>query len=124
MAKPMIIAHFETDEQGNPIFIQDRNKKHYSVTIEVKDSPQDAYAATFELYEDYYDPVQTLRPNKQGQFTLKTTSYGDYDVKVRVRTKEGDIPIADTLASALRRGSVDAPDNPLIQQALIDIAGN
>jgi hypothetical protein len=122
--KPQIIAHFEMDEQGNPLFVKDGNVKHYNLMIEVENSPPEAYAATFELYEDFYDPVQTLRPDRNGRFSLKTTSYGDYDVKVRLRTKEGDIPIADTLARALRRSYAESSTSPALKQAIVDLGEN
>lgn len=121
-AKPVIVAEFVTDAAGNPLFIDEGGTKHYKLKIDVENAPEDAYAATFELDPTYYDPVQTLRPNPAGQFSLKTTSYGDYDLTVRLRTRAGDIPIADSLTRALQRSYRETPSNEALRAALTDIA--
>ncbi len=122
--KPAIVARFKTDTEGNPVFVTDGDTKHYEVTIGVENAPQETYAATFELDPTYYDPIQTVRPDTEGQFSLETTSYGDYDVTVRLRTKEGEIPLADSLKRALQRSYGTAPANPALMSALTDIEKN
>ena len=103
MAKPQLIAHFETTEDGKPKFVMGKSRRNYRVVFEVENAPQDTYAATFELDPTYYDPRRTLLPDREGRFRLALNSYGNYDVKVWLRTKEGEIRIDDNLRGALER---------------------
>src|SRR5437870_5694499 len=119
---PQIVARFETDAQGNPKFFQDAKKKHYKLVFEIQNAPPNVYAATFELHPTYYDPIRTLTPDDDGKLRLKATSYGDYDLKVRLRTKEGEIQIIDSVAHALKRMRHEMSQNPSIDQAIADIA--
>ena len=120
---PEIRARFALDAAGNPQFefVEEDQKKHYKLMLEVENLPADVYAATFELDPTYYDPVQTVRPDDQGRVRLETTSYGDYRLKVRLRTKEGEIQVVDSLVGALRRSQPDMPANPAIVQAIAEI---
>jgi|SRR5215471_12413813 len=118
---PEIKARFELDAAGNPQFIEQDQKKHYKLMLEVENLPEDVYAATFELDPTYYDPVQTLRPDDQGRVRLETTSYGDYRLKVRLRTREGEIQVVDNLARALKRSQPEMPANPAIDRAIAEI---
>ena len=118
---PEVVARFETDEAGNPRFIESDEKKHYRLMFEVENVPPDVYAATFELHPTYYDPVRTVRPDAEGRVRLETTSFGDYDLKVRLRTKEGEIQVVDSLVRALKRARSGMPPNAAIDQAISEI---
>jgi hypothetical protein len=121
---PTLAVRFQTDGEGNPQFVEGAGKKHYRLLFEVENVPSDVYASTFELHETYYDPVRTIRPDDRGRIRMNTTSYGDYDVKVRLRTKVGEIQIADSLAEALKRARPLMPPNPAIDNAISDIQNN
>jgi hypothetical protein len=122
VATPQLTVRFETDRDGNPIFVEDpQNKKHYYLEFEVKDVPSDVYAATFELHPTYYDPVRTLYPENRS-VVLRTTSYGDYDLKVLLRTKEGrDVPVSANIVQALERARPSMPANTTIDTAIAEL---
>src|ERR1051325_1968562 len=99
---PRIVAHLETNEQGEPVVVEKGGHRHYKVRFEVADAPSDAYAATFELHPTtYYDPVRSVFPSRDGKLQLATTTYGDYDLTVRLQTKEGELRLADSVVNAL-----------------------
>jgi hypothetical protein len=120
---PRLKADFIFDSRGDPTFVADEEKKHYYIKFEVENVPPDVYAATFELHPTYYDPVRTIFPDSNGHIELATTSYGDYDLKVRLRTKEGrEVPVTDSLANMLQRNRAAMPSNPTIDSAIADIS--
>jgi transcription initiation factor IIF auxiliary subunit len=123
--RPHLGARFLTSASGEPEFVGERDHRHYKVILEIEDLPKDVYAATFELHPTYYDPVRTLRPDQNGQIRLETTTYGDYDLSVLLRTKEGEERIRGNLLQELRRWYEKMGlSNPAIQKALADIAAN
>ena len=119
---PRLIARFETDERGAPAYRVGKDRRHYKIVLEVENPPADAYAATFELDPSYYNPVRTLPPGSDGKFRLETSSYGDYQVMVKLRTKQGDVPVANTLSSALQSSQQRVVANPEISEAIAYIA--
>lgn len=121
--QPEIVARFETDPQGDPQFIEGEEKKHYKVVFEVQNAPPDVYAAQFELDPTtYYDSLRTVQPDDEGKLVLKTTSYGDYPVKVTLHTKEGRfLEVQEKLSQALNRARAEMPENPTIDKAISDI---
>ena len=125
-APPQLVAEFETDAHGDPRFVEQGGLKHYKIVFEIQNIPANAYAATFELDPSYYDPVRTLRPDPDGKIRLETTAFGDYDVKVRVRTKEGEVPVFGTLKTALQNSAQRglAAANPAVDAALEYIASH
>jgi hypothetical protein len=119
---PEVAARFETDQAGNPLFIEDdKKRRYYRITVEIENIPREVYAATFELHETYYDPITTLTPDSEGRIRLTTTSFGDYTMKVRLRSKEGEIQIIDTLSRALERGRLGMSPDVRVDQALAEI---
>ena len=65
---PKITVRLETEEQGNPEVMPGGKKRHYKVVFEVENAPPDTYLATFKLDPSYYDPVRTLKPERDGKF--------------------------------------------------------
>ena len=122
--QPFLTARFQTDERGAPEFVEANGLRHYKVVFQVKDPPEGAYAATFELDPTYYDPMRTLRPDPDGGFQLETTAYGDYDVKVRLRTKEGVVPLLGNLKRALEHSRESMGPNSAIDEAIEYIASH
>jgi hypothetical protein len=123
--EPKLIVHLETDEHGNPAVVSGGNKQHYKVVFEVENAPPDAYAATFELDPSYYDPVRTLQPEQDGKFRLKTTTFGDFPLVVRLhRAKAQDMILKEGVARGLKRARSSMPANPGIDAALAEIADN
>jgi tetratricopeptide (TPR) repeat protein len=115
---PQLIAVFGTDEGGSPAFIEVGGRKHYKVVLEVENAPKGAYAATFELDPYDYDPSRTLRPDADGKFRLATTAYGDCAVRVRLRTKDGEVPLFSNLARALQNSRERMSANSAIDGAI------
>lgn len=121
MATPELVARFETDAQGQPITIQgESGLKHYRIVLEVENAPRDLVAATFELDPTYYLPVRTIEPRQDGKVQLETTAYGDYPVKVDLRSKSGVVPVLTTLRKALLSGSQDQATD--VSAAIAEIA--
>jgi hypothetical protein len=121
---PRLVAHFKTDEQGAPVFRAGKAHKHYKIILEVENPPPDTYAATFELDPTFYDPLRTLPPDEDGKFRLSTSSYGDFEVLVKLHTKRGEVPIANSLARALQRSRQGVAADPKISAAIADIANH
>ena len=44
-----LLAEFQLDEQGKPVFASGAGKKHYRIDLFVVDSPPEAYCVTYEL---------------------------------------------------------------------------
>ena len=125
MSDPLeLVARFATDEQGRlRSFETGTGLKHYHIVIEVKNAPPGVLAATFELDPSYYLPVRTVEPDAEGRVKLETTAYGDYPLKVDLRTKSGPIPVKTTLRKALLSGEPRA-QQPEIDAAIAEIAAH
>ena len=121
---PKLTVQFEADQQGGPTFVSAGSKRHYNVVFEVENPPADAYAATFELDDaSYYDPVRTLQREGDGNFRLKTTTYGDYPLVVRVHRKgEPDLVLKESVARGLRRQHMARAGLPAVEEAISYIA--
>ena len=119
--EPDLIVRFETDAKGEPKKQTVSGRNIYTVVFEIKDVPDDVYAATFELDPSYYDPLRTLRPDPAGNIRLETNTYGNYDVNVRLRTKRGEtVVLRGNLLDRLRRSS--DVQNPAVAEAISYIA--
>jgi hypothetical protein len=122
MLSPVIKAMFELDQLGRPEAIQRENHKHYRIRLHVENVPDDTYAVTYLLHETYYEPVRESR-DRNAQFAEDLTSYGDFTVQARVRSKEGVATIATPLSAALEAGhGANLP--PEIMSAISDIRAN
>lgn len=120
--KPKIVARFILDDSGIPRFTKQKMHKHYKISLCIEDLPHDTYAVTYYLHESYYDPVREIR-DREENFAFKTTSYGDYEVTAKVRTRDGSITTKRTLYEALRETHGKSATSEIIQ-ALGDIRGN
>ncbi len=119
MQKPEIKAMFELDDQGEPVVIERGNNKHYKINLSLEDYPEDTYAVTYTLDDSYYEPVREVR-QKENKFKESLTSYGDYIVQAKVRTREGVINTSVPLSSALAKGH-EIGLSPKIETALLEI---
>jgi len=121
---PQLVARFVTDEQGKPRYAQPgTGRKHYRIVVEVENAPSDVVAATFELDPSYYLPVRTVERAADGRVKLETHAYGDYALKVDLRSKSGVTPVSTTLRKALLCGESRNLD-PKIAAAIAEIADN
>ena len=119
MPKPLIRASFILDKQGRPIAIQSGGTKHYRIKLHVEDVPEDAHAVTYELHESYYDPIREVRRDVPN-FEEEITSYGDYDLKIRVRRKNRVDLATTTLGRALENAYKDSM-TPMVREAIDEI---
>ena len=127
--RPQLLARFKATPEGKPEFIKDDDLRHYKIVFEVENAPPDTYAATLVLDPTYYDNRRTLRPDSDGRFRLETTTFGDYNVTVRLRTKEGDIQLIENLEQALERARERSStgarmDDAAVNEALAYIAAH
>jgi hypothetical protein len=122
--EPELVARFETDPQGNPQFRVGDEGKHYKVVFEIKNAPPDVFSALFELDPTYYDPLRAIQPDDDGKLVLKTTSYGDYPVKVTLRARNGEYEVREKLSQALKRARDEMPANATVDSAIADIKAN
>jgi hypothetical protein len=114
-----IVATFELDANGLPQFVQRGELKHYRMRLSLDQPPSDTYAVTYALHETYYDPVRESRDKASG-FGENLTSYGDFTVQAKVRTRDGVLNVAAPLSGALANGhSQDL--TPAITAAIEDI---
>lgn len=123
MDDPKLLAEFELDEQGRPVFSPGDGVNHYRVTLYVVDPPPTAYSVTYELDESYVVPRRVVSRTVR-DFRECITSYGDYVVRAAVMTKDrpsAPIIVAEMLSEALRHRYA-GDGSPKIQAAIQDIA--
>jgi hypothetical protein len=119
-------AAFQLDGDGNPRFVpggaleSGEPLKHWEIEISVEGAPRDAYAVTYELDPTYYEARREV-PREEENFKLHTTSYGDFGVRARVRSKGFTDLATRDLVDALRETHGNDP-SPAIQAALAAIA--
>jgi hypothetical protein len=65
-----------------------------------------------------------LRPDADGTFRLKLNTFGDYPVKVKMRTTAGEVPVVASLYDALQNAHPADATNPAVAEALNYIAAN
>lgn len=122
---PVLHIRLEKNEAGNPAFLETGGRRHYKIVFEVEKVPEDVYAATFQLDDSYYDPRRTLKRAPDGRFRLPVTTYGDYQIIVRLHRRSGeDLILADYVAMGLRKTIGPTPANAAEARALNDIAAN
>ncbi len=119
MFEPKIAAQFELDDKGTPKAITKGSNKHYNIQLRVLDAPDDTYAVTYNLHKSYYDPAREVL-DKASAFKEELTSYGDYTVTAKVRTKQGVVTVATPLSQALEAGHASGM-SAAVAHALEDI---
>jgi hypothetical protein len=122
MPSPTLKATFQLDEQGQPERIQNAGLNHYLIKVEIEDAPEDTYAVTYQLDESYYEPVRESRDPQQ-RFAEDLTSFGDYPIQAKIRTKGGVLTVSSPLSAALKAGH-QPQLTAEIQTALSDIQLN
>jgi hypothetical protein len=119
MFAPKIVAQFELDSAGKPKAVVRGSTKHYSIRLHLASPPEDTYAVTYQLHPSYYDPVRESH-DRASSFSSELTSYGDYTINAKVRTKQGVIAVTFPLSEALKEGHASSMSTP-IASALSDI---
>lgn len=127
MNKSKLRCEFDLDDQGLPRFTEGKTLKsgealkHYHIKLFLEDAPDDAYSVTYELDPTYYEPVREVFKGEAPDFALKTTTYGDFDVKANVRIKGFKDAVHVDVAEALSETYSDST-TPEIQGAIQEIA--
>jgi len=121
--KATLKAEFLLDEAGKPRATAEGGRTHYEIRLFVDDAPETAFAVNYELYEDYFLPLRESVRKRQS-FDEEITSYGDYEVRAEVRTREGRrVRLQRQLSEALRDGMSKAI-TPSVEGALKRIRGS
>jgi len=81
--------------------------------------PHDAYAVTYRLHPTYYDPIRESITRADG-FAEEITSYGNYVITARIRTKSFAVELRRSLYDALHDTHGNDTE-PSIIDALKDI---
>ena len=117
--QPKIKARFLLDADGRP---RGRSSGHYAIRLSIDEPPPDSYAVTYELDDSYYDPIRESR-NQSGGFPEEITSYGDYPIVAKIRTRHATTTIKRSLAEALDESHHGDPGED-VKKALSDIRKN
>jgi len=116
---PTLKAAFVLDAQGKP---GGRTAGNYKIKLSIDGCPSDAYAVTYRLDPTYYDPVREAL-NQADRFSEEITSYGNYVITAKIRTKSYPLEIRRSLYDALMETYRDASE-PSVIAALTDIKDN
>jgi transcription initiation factor IIF auxiliary subunit len=117
--EPMIQARLILNNEGKPEIVGWRS---YKIELSVKGVPEDTFAVTYFLHETYYDPVRESHDQKSN-FSEELTSYGDFEIKAKIRAKSSSILISRQLSDALQETHGSSNDFD-IKEALQKIAAN
>lgn len=119
MQPPKIRATFVLDSNGKPAIGSPGN---YLIKLTIDGAPTGTHAVTYRLDETYYDPVREAR-NAKTDFAEEITSYGDYAVRAKIRTRDGAILTSRDLYEALAETYSNNRD-PEVLAALESIRDN
>lgn len=119
--KPILKATFDLDQDGKPVRLEGGEKMHYQIRLGIENAPDDTYAVTYVLDDSYYEPIREARKS-ENKYAESLTSYGDYTVQAKIRTKGGILSLAIPLSEALSSGHEEI--TPDIAAALTDIKRN
>src|SRR5687767_11702153 len=113
-----ITAFFLLDELGRPlIFIEQADDhRHYWIKLSVKDIPEDTYSVTYHLDPTYVESSFEVT-NKSDNFAVNITSYGDYEITAKLRTKSYVYETRRGLYDALKESHVNS-ENSDVTKAL------
>jgi hypothetical protein len=116
--RPAIQAHFVLDKDKP----SEEAPGHYAIRLSIKGAPADTYAVTYGLHSSYYDPIREAI-NPAADFSEKITSYGNFEVTAKLRTKSGPSRLRRSLYDALQE-SHGEDKNEDVQRALRSIRAN
>jgi hypothetical protein len=115
---PRIRATFVL-RNNTPEYEDAGGKRHYSIVLSIENAPPETHAVTYELHESYYDSKREVRTKPD--FAEEITSYGDYVVRAKIRSKARTEFSSARLSQALLETH---GDDPRTKQGLDDIANN
>jgi hypothetical protein len=104
--RPAIKIEFRLDENGNPLFIEQGNYKHYKIHISVENYPEDIYAVSYQLHPSYISPYRQQQ-NKDEDFGFNTTAYGDYVISAELLGKTKNAIASGLVSDALQKAYSD-----------------
>jgi hypothetical protein len=119
---PKLRAEFLLDDDGEPLKAKDGKLTHYEIKLWIEDVPTGAYGVTYDLHDTYYDPKREVF-GASGDFAEEITSYGDFEVRAKVRTRSATCTVKEQLSSALERNYAGNA-SPAIVKALTAIKDN
>ncbi|HEX7845736.1 MAG TPA: pYEATS domain-containing protein [Chitinophagaceae bacterium] len=93
--RPEIQIAFRTNENGDPLYIDDKGTRHFKIRISIQNIPGDSYAVNYQLHPSYISSFREQR-NREEDFAFNTTTYGDYIISAEVMGKK-----INTIASGL-----------------------
>ena len=111
-ASPQIKATFLLGPDGRPEQIEQGDLKHFKIKLQVDGAPEDTYAVTYLLDSSYHTPVREAL-NRTNGFSEELTSYGDYNVEAKIRTRDGVYAVSSPLSAALEAGHAAALTPPI-----------
>lgn len=105
--RPAIQIVFRADGNGNPLYIDDKGKRHYKIRISIINIPADAYAVNFQLHPSYISPFREQR-NLAESFAFNTTTYGDYTISAELMGKKVNTIVSGLVSDLLARYYADS----------------
>jgi hypothetical protein len=121
MELPVIKAAFVLDKDGKP---KGRSSGEYEIELHIDNIPTGTFKVTYQLDgRTYNDPLREVRGGPESRFSEEITSYGDFVVQAKLRTKDHSISSARRLSEALAE-THRVSEEPAIQAALREIANN
>lgn len=117
-------ARFQLDADGDPLYVEDDGLRHYQLELTLE-SPRAAEidSVTYILDDPtYYDPV-AQSDDSDNDFREEITSYGDFQVLVRVQIGGHEYEQRAWLSNMLEEGYADQT-TPSVRNALNRIKAN
>jgi hypothetical protein len=117
-----ISVKFLLDEKGDPLFIDDGQKRHYKIVVFAKTFPEDVYAVEYQLDSSYVNPFR-IQDNRDKNFEFQTTTYGDYSISASLLGKKQNYLTSCIISKALEENN-EQPLNPNLGEAIGRIKAN
>ncbi len=111
-----LLAEFELDEHGKPKCVEKDNLKHFMVRLFLDGAPADASSVQYVLHPTYIEPVR-LVPKGVKDFEEYTTSYGDYEIRGNIRSRQNTEVFNKSLTDALKE-RYSGESTPAILEAI------
>lgn len=118
--RPAIQINFRLDENGNPLYIQDKDIWHYKIHISIINIPEDTYAVNYLLHPSYISAFREQR-NQSENFGFNTTTYGDYVISAELMGKKVNTIVSGLVSELLskyywKNGARNAEINKAIEK--------